>query len=85
MTKIFVPDYARHWKTNLEAYLIKENTDSDKGGIAYEVNGIPLMKVSEESYRTYQDTQAGAISYVGSEDGMFYMDCFMEGMDEYIM
>ena len=43
------------------------------------------MKVSEESYRTYQDTQAGAISYVGSEDGMFYMDCFMEGMDEYIM
>ena len=43
------------------------------------------MKVSEESYRTYQDTQAGAISYVGSEDGMFYMDCFMEGMDEYLI
>lgn len=43
------------------------------------------MKVSEESYRTYQDTQAEVISYVGSEDDMFYMDYFMEGMDEYLI
>lgn len=43
------------------------------------------MKVSEESYRTYQDTQAEVISYVGSEDDMFYMDYFMERMDEYLI
>ncbi len=68
-----------------EIYLIKENIDSAKGGIAYEVGGIPLMKVGEERYRAYRDTQAEAISYVGSEDGMFYMDCFMEGMDDYLI
>lgn len=43
------------------------------------------MKVSEESYRTYPDTQVEVISYVGSEDDMFYMDYFMEGMDEYLI
>ena len=71
--------------TEDEINLIKENVDSAKGGIAYEVNGIPLMKVSEEIYKLYQDTQPGAISDVGAENVMFYMNCFMEGMDDYLI
>lgn len=65
--------------------LIKENVDATKEGIAYEVNSIHPVKVSEERYRAYQATQVQSISYVGGEDGMLYMDCFIEGMDDYLI
>jgi len=64
---------------------IKENVDAENGGFAYDVTGIPLMKVSEESYKEYRSTQPGAVSNLEAENGMFYMDCFIEGMDDFLI
>lgn len=71
--------------TKEDINLVKENINASNGGIAYEVNGIPLMKVNEERYKEYQATQAESIPYAGGKDGMFYMDCFIEGMDDYLI
>ncbi len=64
---------------------IKENVDASQEGIAYEVNSINSVKVSEERYKAYQATQPQSISYIDGEDGMFYMECFIEGMDDYLI
>lgn len=62
-----------------------DNTDVSDGGFAYDVTGIPLMKVSEERYREYEETQPGAISGVRAENGAFYTECFIEGMDDFLI
>ena len=60
--------------------LIKDNLDAADGGTAYDVKGISFMKVSEERYRLYKDTQQGTILNVGTWNGIFYMNYLMEGM-----
>ncbi len=68
-----------------EINLIKENVSATNGGIAYDVNSIPLIQVSKESFRTYRETQSGSISYTAAENGNYYLDCFIEGMDDYLI
>lgn len=71
--------------TEEEINLVKENVSAADEGIAYDVIGIPLMKVSEEKYNQYQYTQAEPVSYTATEDGMYYINCFMEGMDDFLI
>jgi len=67
-----------------EIDLIKENTDSAKGGTAYEIKNCPLINVSEEEYRAYQAQGGMTIEIVG-KDGSFYMPYLMEGMDDHLI
>ena len=64
--------------------LIKESINIKDGGLGYEAQGIPLMQVSGKKYREYQNTQTGDIP-IYAEDGSQFVDCFIEGMDDFLI
>lgn len=71
--------------TEVEIDAIKEKVNATAGGIAYSTLDIPLMQVNEEKHRKYRETQADSVSFTAAENGKFYLDCFIEGMDDYLI
>ncbi|MCR5209692.1 MAG: ABC transporter permease [Lachnospiraceae bacterium] len=67
--------------TEDEISLIKENVEAVNDGTAYVLNEVPLIKLNDKGYRWYQENQPGMLSDLFSYNGSYYMDNFMEGMD----
>ncbi|MCR5476420.1 MAG: ABC transporter permease [Lachnospiraceae bacterium] len=63
---------------------IKEDLNVREGGIGWDVTGIPILQVGEGKYLEYYQSQPGAIP-IGAQDGGYYMDCAIEGMDAYLL
>lgn len=65
---------------------VREDISAVTGGVAYDVTGIPLLKVNEASYNNYRNLLSGdgVVNY-GSDNGMYYIDCFIEGVDDYLI
>ncbi len=72
--------------SNEDLLPIYENIAADNGGTAYDVTGIPLLKVNEETYNSYCNkvSESDVLSY-SDKNGMYYINCFIEGMDDYLI
>ena len=65
---------------------VREDISAVTGGMAYDVIGITLLKVNEASYNNYRNLLSGeGIVNYGADNGMYYIDCFIEGMDDYLI
>ena len=65
---------------------IREDISVVTEGMAYDVTGIPLLKVSKESYDRYESLLSDFGTVNNSFDnGMYYIDCVIEGLDDYLI
>ena len=65
---------------------IKENITVEEGGFAYDVAGIPLIKVDDRAYDEFVAKLGGVYGLANDAgEGMHYIDCKAEGMDEYLV
>lgn len=69
-----------------EIEAIRENVTEEAGGFAYDVAGIPLLKVNDTLYDEFVVRVGGDYGLANDAgDGMHYIDCKAEGMDEYLV
>ncbi len=69
-----------------EIEAIRENVTEEAGGFAYDVAGIPLIKVDDPVYDGFVARLGGDYGLANDAgDGMHYIDCKAEGMDEYLV
>lgn len=76
---------SQNYITEEDVAPIKESTIASNAGFAYTVDDIPLMRVSEDSYQEYKVAQFDASYDIVAENGMLYIDSFIEGMDDFLI
>ncbi|MBO6088733.1 MAG: ABC transporter permease [Lachnospiraceae bacterium] len=65
---------------------IKENVKESDGGYGYTVDRINLTKLNDAAYDDYCAVDRYNIPFTnGADEGMHYVGCVAEGMDEYLI
>jgi putative ABC transport system permease protein len=64
---------------------IKENVAIENDGFAYDLTGLPLLKLGKENYEMYHMFQPQLTTKPSKESGQFYSSSVIEGMDDFLI
>lgn len=64
---------------------IKENVAIENDGFAYDLTGLPLLKLGKENYEMYHMFQPQLTTKPSKESGQFYSCSVIEGMDDFLI